>query len=79
MDRRMIRNKLNHVATEVVTAYENGLTLKELGAFHGVSQGTIRNLLESKGIKLRGRGRRKKHGKNKQTSQPDTVSSGDSI
>jgi hypothetical protein len=53
------RSKLWQVSDEVITAYTtNAQTLSQIAKFHDVSTGTVRNLLISKGVTLRQRGRR---------------------
>lgn len=43
--------------TTVVTGYLNGVSMDVLAKTHGVSEGTIRNLLIRQGVELRKRGR----------------------
>jgi len=53
-------NKRRKLATSkdlVVEAYENGATLRQIAEVHGVSMGTVRNLLITEGKKLRKTGR----------------------
>jgi len=52
--------KLVNVENMIVEGYENSMTLRELADLHGVAPGTIRNLLVSRGVKMRDRGRRHK-------------------
>ncbi len=55
-----LRNKLATSHEQVVNAYENGATLRQIGDLHGVSPGTVRNLLRELDIPMRNRGRRRK-------------------
>ena len=55
-----LKNKLAATKEQVLEAYENGATLRQIAEVHGVSAGTVRNCLVELGIKLRSRGRRKK-------------------
>ena len=55
-----LRNKLAMSQEQVRDAYKNGATLRQIGDVHGVSAGTVRNLLLEMGVKLRNRGRRSK-------------------
>ncbi len=55
-----LRNKLSMVHEQVREAYRNGATLRQIGDVHGVSPGTVRNVLKEMGETLRLRGRRKK-------------------
>jgi transposase len=55
-----LRNKLAVVREKVLEAYRNGATLRQIGEVHGVSPGTVRNVLKEMGESLRSRGRRKK-------------------
>jgi len=55
-----LRNKLSTSHEQVLTAYRNGATLRQIGDVHGVSPGTVRNVLKEMGESLRSRGRRKK-------------------
>lgn len=54
-----IRNKLASSKDQIVSAYKNGTTLRELAELHEVSAGTVRNLLVEEGVTMRARGRRK--------------------
>ena len=54
-----MRNKLATAREQVKEAYENGATLRQIGEVHGVSAGTVRNVLREMGVELRPRGRRK--------------------
>jgi len=51
------RRKLTTSKDLVVEAYENGATLRQIAEVHGVSTGTVRNLLITEGKKLRPKGR----------------------
>lgn len=55
-----LRNKLTMVRDQVHEAYQNGATLRDIARVHGVSAGTVRNLLKEMGVEMRARGRRKK-------------------
>lgn len=55
-----LNNKLTTVRDQVCSAYRNGATLREIGDLHGVSPGTVRNVLIEMGETLRSRGRRRK-------------------
>ena len=55
-----LRNKLATAHEEVSEAYRNGATLCQIGEFHGVSSGTVRNILKELGVEMRSRGRQKK-------------------
>jgi transposase-like protein len=55
-----LKNKLATSREQVREAYRNGATLREIGEVHGVSAGTVRNVLIELGETLRSRGRRKK-------------------
>lgn len=60
MSRIETRNKLAAVGSMVIEGYKNGMTLRQLGDLHDVSQASIRNLLKKNSVDLRPRGRRKK-------------------
>lgn len=55
-----LKNKLAMCREQVREAYRNGATLRQIGEVHGVSAGTVRNVLIEMGETLRPRGRRKK-------------------
>ena len=55
-----LKNKLATAHEQVREAYRNGATLRQIGEVHGVSAGTVRNVLREMGETLRPRGRRKK-------------------
>ena len=55
-----LKNKLATVRPQVQEAYRNGATLRQIGDVHGVSPGTVRNVLIEMGETMRSRGRRKK-------------------
>jgi len=55
-----LNNKLSMAREQVRAAYRNGATLRAIGEVHGVSPGTVRNVLIELGETLRARGRRKK-------------------
>lgn len=59
-----LSNKLAMVHEQVREAYRNGATLRQIGDVHGVSPGTVRNVLIEMGETLRLRGRRKKSATN---------------
>lgn len=54
-----LNNKLATAKEQVLEAYRNGATLREIADVHGVSPGTVRNILISMEENLRPRGRRK--------------------
>lgn len=55
-----VKRRLELVGDEIEQAYDNGETLRSLGSFHHCSPGSIRNLLLSRGVKLRSKGRKRK-------------------
>ena len=55
-----IKNALAPVREQVIDAYKNGATLRQIAEVHGVSSGTVRNCLRVCEVQLRPRGRRKK-------------------
>ena len=55
-----LKNKLATAREQVREAYKNGATLRQISEVHGVSAGTVRNVLIEMGETLRARGRRKK-------------------
>lgn len=55
-----LRNKLVTSREQVRDAYINGATLRAIGDVHGVSAGTVRNLLREMDVPMRARGRRSK-------------------
>jgi len=55
-----LRNKLACSREQVRDAYLNGATLRSIGDVHGVSAGTVRNLLLEMDVPMRNRGRRSK-------------------
>jgi transposase-like protein len=55
-----IKNTLAPVKEQVIEAYNNGATLRQIAEVHGVSSGTVRNCLRESSVDLRPRGRRKK-------------------
>jgi hypothetical protein len=61
MDKRRFK-RLEIVSDEIVTAYQNGMTLREIGDLHKASPSTVSNPLESRGVTRRRRG--PKGGKN---------------
>ena len=52
-------NKLVKEQEQVVEAYRNGATLRDIGDVYNCSPGTVRNVLIEAGEPLRPRGRRK--------------------
>jgi hypothetical protein len=54
-----LRSKLATCHEQVVDAYNNGATLRQIAEVHEVSPGTVRNLLKELDVPLRDRGRRK--------------------
>ena len=55
-----MKNKLATARDQVREAYRNGATLRQIGEVHGVSAGTVRNVLIEMGETMRPRGRRKR-------------------
>jgi transposase-like protein len=55
-----IKYTLAPVREQVIEAYKNGATLRQIAEVHGVSSGTVRNCLVECQVELRARGRRKK-------------------
>lgn len=51
--------KLDKVSTQIVEAYNNGMSMDAIATTHGVSKGTVRNTLISNGVVPRKRGRPK--------------------
>lgn len=49
--------KLDAVAEQVVSSYTNGTGLEEIAKLFQVSVNTVRNLLKTRGVALRKRGR----------------------
>lgn len=49
--------KLATSKEQVVLAYRNGATMRQIAEVHGVSVGTVRNLLVSEGESIRAKGR----------------------
>ena len=54
--------KLATSKEQVVLAYRNGATMRQIAEVHGVSIGTVRNLLIAEGEKVRPKGRVPKSG-----------------
>ena len=54
-DKRYLR-KLESVAEQIILGYNHGLTLADIAKTHGVSTGTVRNLLQAHKIPRRKRG-----------------------
>jgi len=54
------RNILSTVAEQVIHAYSNGSTLAIIANFFNCSTGTVRNLLISKNVNMRAKGRQKR-------------------
>lgn len=52
--------KLSNQTPEIVEAYKNNMSLRDIANLHGVSTGTVRNLLVREGVALRQRGRKSK-------------------
>lgn len=52
------RTKTLMIRDQFKSAYDNGQTLRQIGDFHKVSPGTVRNALLDLGVTLRNRGRR---------------------
>jgi len=61
MSRRQMTKKLADIKTELVEAYENGHTVRQIARIYEVAPGTVRNRLLEAGAKLRPTGRRKKN------------------
>ena len=55
-----LKSKLTLAQDQILEAYRNGATLREIAEVHGVSSGTVRNKLIELGADLRKRGRRSK-------------------
>jgi len=55
-----LKSKLTLAQDQILEAYRNGATLREIAEVHGVSSGTVRNKLIELGADLRKRGRRRK-------------------
>ena len=53
-------NKLSKFREEVITSYNNGLSLRQIATLHECNPGTVRNFLRLEGVQVRGRGRVKK-------------------
>lgn len=56
----MTPTKLANAVAEILEGYANGTSLAQLAVLHGVSTGTVRNLLIAEGIVRRARGRQPK-------------------
>ncbi|MCI0558468.1 MAG: sigma-70 region 4 domain-containing protein [Nitrososphaera sp.] len=54
--------KLATSKEQVLLAYENGATMRQIADVHGVSVGTVRNLLIAEGVTIRAKGRQPKNG-----------------
>ena len=67
--------KLELYATEIITAYRQGMTLPELAKLYGCATGTVLNLLISHDEPRRKPGRQKGevNDSNSKASEPDTV------
>lgn len=55
-----LKSKLTLAQDQILEAYRNGATLREIADVHDVSSGTVRNKLIELGADLRKRGRRRK-------------------
>jgi transposase-like protein len=64
-----LKSKLTLAQDQILEAYRNGATLREIAEVHGVSSGTVRNKLIELGADLRKRGRRRKEDE-KQSALP---------
>ena len=62
-----LKSKLTLAQDQILEAYRNGATLREIAEVHGVSSGTVRNKLIEVGADLRKRGRRRKDETEKST------------
>lgn len=65
-----LKSKLTAAQEQVREAYLNGVTLREIADVHGVSSGTVRNVLIEMGVNLRRRGRRRNSGAVRPTTLP---------
>lgn len=65
MDKR-IKHKLALAEEQVVAAYENGMSLKEIAELHSCAVNTVRSTLIRRKVQIRRRG--PKNGTNRQTS-----------
>lgn len=52
--------KLTLVTQEVITSYQNGLSIRQIADLHDCNPGTVRNLLRKEGVVMRSRGRARK-------------------
>lgn len=67
--------KLATSKEQVLLAYQNGATMKQIAEVHGVSVGTVRNLLISEGAGIRKKGRVPKNGDGTRTLAVDDLPS----
>lgn len=51
--------KLSMETPQILAAYANGRSLREIATMYEVSTGTVRNILSREGVVARGRGRAK--------------------
>lgn len=65
--------KLATSKEQVILAYRNGATMRQIAEVHGVSIGTVRNLLIAEGEKLRPKGRVPKSGDGARTLAVDDL------
>jgi len=67
--------KLATSKEQVVLAYRNGATMRQIADVHGVSIGTVRNLLIAEGTGIRPKGRTPKSGDTSRTLPVDDLPS----
>ena len=67
--------KLATSKEQVVLAYQNRATMRQIAEVHGVSIGTVRNLLISEGSEIRKQGRAPKSGDGSRTLAVDDLPS----
>jgi len=67
--------KLATSKEQVVLAYQNGATMRQIAEVHGVSIGTVRNLLIAEGSEIRKKGRAPKNGDGTRTLAVDDLPS----
>lgn len=69
--------KLATSKEQVLLAYQNGATMRQIAEVHGVSIGTVRNLLIAEGQAIRPKGRAPKSGDGARTLAVDELPSED--
>jgi len=57
-DKRFFK-KLELVTEQIITSYNNGMTLEEVAELHQCTAGTVRNLLIANSVARRKQGRKK--------------------